>query len=211
MATSKNSIIRLSQYRNALVRMQTLGFVRVFSDNIAEAVGSTAAQVRKDFSIFAIVGRRRGGYIITELVEKLNTILGKDEVQEVILAGLGNLGQALVTYRGFEKEGLKIVACFDINPNKYRADGALPVMPLDNLKNFVKDRKVKIGIIAVPDIAAQQVADIMISAGIKGILNFAPIRLRHNEDCVINNIDVALELENVIYFVKASQAASNNR
>lgn len=203
MIANKNCIIRLSRYKNALHRLKALGFVKVFSDNLADAIGVLPSQVRKDFSVFGISGNKRGGYNIDELIEKLNSILGKDRIQKVIVVGSGNIGTALMNYKGFEKEGIKIVAGFDIDPDKYSEGVAVPVLPLEKLKEFVKAEAIRIGIIAVPEIAAQQVFDMMIGAGIKGILNFAPIRLRGPEELIINNMNVELELENVIYFVNA--------
>ncbi len=201
MTTNKNSIIRLSRYKNALGRLKVLSFVKVFSDNLADAVGVTPTQVRKDFSIFGISGNKRGGYNIDELIEKINTILGKNELQKVVLVGAGKLGSALIRYKGFEKEGIKIIACFDIDSSKFDEKGDVPVLPLESLQSFVRKNKIRIGIIAVPDMAAQAVTDSMLNAGIKGILNFAPIRLRGTEQCVINNVNLEVELENLIYFV----------
>jgi len=117
--------------------------------------------------------------------------------------------------RYLEKEEIKIVAVFDIDSTKFNyADNQMtkqkektPVLPLEDLPEFVRKNNIKIGIITVPDIAAQQVVDIMLSAGIKGVLNFAPIRLRGNDDCVINNVNLEVELENLIYFVNASTKA----
>ncbi|MFA5117599.1 MAG: redox-sensing transcriptional repressor Rex [Candidatus Omnitrophota bacterium] len=205
MITNKNCIIRLSRYKNALYRLRTLGFIKVFSDNLADAIGVMPSQVRKDFSIFGISGNKRGGYQVDELIEKLNGILGKNEVQRVVIAGAGNIGTALMKYKGFEKEGIKLMAVFDIDPLKFTRVTDVPVLPLEQLPDFVKKNKIKIGIIAVPDIAAQQTLDSMVSAGIKGILNFAPIRLRGPLDCVINNVNLELELENVIYFVNTRE------
>ena len=106
------------------------------------------------------------------------------------------------TYKGFEKEGIKIAACFDIDPAKCdKKEGDIPILQLEELKNFVKSHKIKIGIIAVPDVAAQQILDMMLSSGIKGVLNFAPIRLRTSGDCVVNNVNLILELETVIYCI----------
>jgi redox-sensing transcriptional repressor len=201
MKTNKNCIIRLSKYKNALNRLQVLGFVKVFSDNLADAIGVTASQVRKDFSIFGISGNKRGGYKIEELIEKINSILGKNELNKVIIVGAGKLGMALLKYKGFEKEGIKIVASFDIDSAKQMDDADVPVLPLEKLNDFVRKNNIRIGIIAVPDIAAQSVADGMFFAGIKGILNFAPIRLKSPEDKVVNNVNLEVELENLIYFV----------
>lgn len=203
MITAKNCVIRLSRYKSALNRLKTLGFVKVFSDNLADAVGATSSQVRKDFSIFGISGSKRGGYKIDELIEKISNILGKNEVQKVIIAGAGNIGTALMKYKGFEKEGMKIVAGFEMDASKVNREIDIPVLPIEELKGFVLDNSIKIGIMAVPDIAAPGVLDIMLEAGIKGILNFAPIRLKVPEDCVINNVNIESELENVIYYVNA--------
>ena len=207
MITNKNCILRLSRYKSALARLKYLGFVKVFSDNLADAVGVTAAQVRKDFSIFAISGNKKGGYQVDALIARLNEILGKDRTQNVIVVGAGHIGAALMQYRGFEQEGMKIVAGFDIDPARFAPDSLIPVYSLEELKNFVSKNDIRIGIIAVPDIAAQRVLDIMVSAGIKGVLNFAPIQLRVQGDCVINNINVGLELENLIYYVNAARKA----
>jgi redox-sensing transcriptional repressor len=184
--------------------LQALGFVKVFSDNLADAIGVTSSQVRKDFSIFGVGGNKRGGYQIDSLLDRLNTILGKERIEKVIVAGVGHIGQALLRYRGFEKEGIQIVAGFDIDPARFNKHADIPIFSIDELKDFVRKQDIKIGIIAVVDIAAQQVADLMFSAGIKGVLNFAPIRLKAPEECVINNMNVELELENVIYFVNAA-------
>ena len=180
-----------------------MGFVKVFSDNLADAVGVTPAQVRKDFSIFDITGSKRGGYQIDQLIEKLNHILGKDELQKVVIAGAGHIGTALMKYKGFQQEGIKIVAVFDIDPGKLDEKAELPVYPLEKLKSFVREHNIKVGIIAVPDTAAPQVLEMMITSGIKGVLNFAPIRLRPSQDIVINNVNLELELENVIYYMKS--------
>ena len=200
---SKNSIVRLSRYKNALGRFQKLGYVRLFSDILADAIGVTAAQVRKDFSLFGIKGNKRGGYNVDELIGKLNELLGKNKTQNVIIAGAGKIGTALLKYKGFENEGIRIAASFDIDPAKVNGTAEIPVHPLENLKSFARANDIKIGIIAVPDIAAQQVFEIMVSAGIKGVLNFAPIRLKDSPDVVVNNVNLELELENVIYFVNA--------
>lgn len=203
MVTNRNCIIRLSRYKNALCRLRAMGFVKVFSDNLADAIGVMPSQVRKDFSLFGISGNKRGGYRVDDLIEKLNSILGKNQIQKVIIVGAGNVGMALSKYKGFEKGGIKILACFDIDPAKYNRNNQMPVLPLEKMGEFIKSHKIKIGIIAVPDIAAQQVLDIMLLAGIKGVLNFAPIRLRAPLGFVINNVNLESELENVIYFINA--------
>jgi len=193
----------LSRYKNALKRLKALGFVKVFSGNLADAAGVTSSQVRKDFSLFGITGNRRGGYNVDELIHHIRDILGKNELQKVVIVGTGNIGNALSRYKGFESGGIKILATFDIDPAKYNPTAEVPVLPLEEFRPFIQEQDVKIGILAVPDVAAHHVSEIMISAGIKGILNFAPIQLRAADDVVINNINLEVELENLIYFVNA--------
>ncbi len=201
---NRSCVIRLSRYKNALNRLKALNFVRVFSDNLADAAGVTAAQVRKDFSLFGITGNRRGGYKVDELSDQLNKILGKDQLQEVVVIGMGNIGRALLHYGGLEKSGIKIVAGFDIDPAKFDREGQPPVLPLEDLVSVVTERQVALGVLAVPEYAAQQVSELMLSAGVRGILNFAPICLKAPEGCVVNNINLESELENLIYFVNAA-------
>jgi redox-sensing transcriptional repressor len=200
---NKKVVARLSSYRSALLRFHELGFVKVFSDTLAEAVGATSAQVRKDFSLFGISGNKKGGYQTDNLIEKLQALLGKDRIQLVIIAGIGNIGTALLKYKAFEGEGIRIIAGFDIDPSKLNKKAKVPILPLEAMTAFVHGHDIRIGIIAVPDVAAQAVCEAMIAAGIRGILNFAPLVLRANPDVVINNVNLQNELENVIYFVNA--------
>jgi redox-sensing transcriptional repressor len=207
MTAKRNVILRLSRYKSALQRLKSLGFVRIFSGYLADAVGVTAMQVRKDFSLFGISGNKRGGYQIDALITDLNRVLGKSETQLVVLAGAGQLGTALMRYRNFEREGIRIVAAFDTDPGKQHTVGVVPVFPLEQLRDFVRSEGIRIGVIAVPDIAAQHVFNLMTSAGIRGVLNFAPINLRSSDGAVVNNVSLELELENVIYFVNSTETA----
>jgi redox-sensing transcriptional repressor len=201
MLINNNNLERLLLYKNALNKLQSLGFNKVFSDNLADAVGVTSTQVRKDFSVLKLSGNKRGGYQINDLVEKLNIILGKKELNNVILDGAGNIGRALLNYRGFEKAGIKIIAGFDIDPAK-QSDKPL-VLPPEELEECIRKNKVEIAILAVPEGAAQQALDLLTGAGIRGVLNFSSLRLKVNDRTVINNVNLELELENVLYFVNA--------
>jgi redox-sensing transcriptional repressor len=203
MVMNRKCILRLSRYKNALRRLKSLSFVKVFSGNLADAAGVTSSQVRKDFSLFGITGNRRGGYRVDELVERIEHILGKKEIQKVVIVGMGNIGKALMRYRGFETGGIKVMAGFDIDPAKYNKMADTPILPLEDFREFVQANGVKVAILAVPDVAAHHVSEVMISAGIKGILNFAPIQLRGAENVVISSINLEVELENLIYFVNA--------
>lgn len=201
MTLNRKCIIRISRYKNALNRLKALGFVKVFSGNLADAAGVTSSQVRKDFSLFGITGNRRGGYKVDELIMNIRHILGKNEQQKVVIVGVGNIGKALLRYKGFEAGGIKVMAAFDIDPGKYSRTYEIPVLPLEDFRSFVQEHDIKIGILSVPEVAAHHVSEIMISAGIKGILNFAPIQLRSASDVVISNINLEVELENLIYFI----------
>lgn len=201
---NKNCIIRLSRYRNAMVRLKGLNFVRVFSENLADAARATAVQVRKDFSMFGITGNRRGGYLVDDLIEQLNKILGKDKIQKFIVMGVGNIGRALLRYPGFKKSGIEVVAGFDSDASKHNREAEVPVLPIEELKNFISTNGIKFGIIAVPDFAAQQALEMMTGAGIKGILNFAPICLKEPAGCMVSNLSLETELENIIYFTNAT-------
>jgi redox-sensing transcriptional repressor len=209
MISNKNCIIRLSRYKNALVRFKDLGFIKIFSEYLADAVGGTSAQVRKDFSLFGISGNKRGGYQIDALIAKLNSILGKNEIQKVILVGAGQLGSALIRYNNFEKEGIRIVAAFDIDPAKIKVKSPISILPIDEMTKYIQKNNIKIAILCVPDVAAQPTLDLLTRAGIKGVLNFAPIELKVSHDCIINNVNLAVELENLIYFVTVASKATD--
>lgn len=208
MTINRNCILRLSRYKKSVTRLRSMGFKKVFSDNLADAIGVTPSQVRKDFSLFGITGNKKGGYEIDELVEKLNNVLGKNDVEKVVLIGCGNIGTALLHYNGFVKEGINIVAAFDIDLAKQNPDATPPILPIDSLQQFIAAHTIRTAIIAVPDMAAQSIFDIVIRAGIKGILNFAPIHLRTPEEIVVTNVNLEMELEAVIYFVNAGNMIS---
>jgi redox-sensing transcriptional repressor len=201
--TNRNCIGRLSRYKNALYHFKELGFTKIFSAYLALAVGVTSTQIRKDFSIFKIFGNKRGGYLIDELISSLNNILSKNETHKVIMVGVGNLGRALIDYKGFAREGFKLIAAFDIDPAKQNATSEIPVLPLSSLSQFVKESGVQFGILSVPAVVAQQVFDKMVEAGIKGVLNFASCSLQTSDTSVfVNYVNLELELEQLVYFAK---------
>ena len=210
VTTNKKSILRLSRYKKALTRLRSLGFKKVFSDNLADAIGVTPSQVRKDFSVFELSGNKKGGYSIDDLLHKINKILSKEDVEKVIIAGYGNIGSALLKYRGFEKEYIQIVAAFDSDPTKICRDSEHPVLPIEEMRDFIIKEKIQTGIIAVPDMAAQAILDTMVDAGVKGALNFSPLYLRVPDDFIISYVNLEVELEGVIYFVNALNNEQKN-
>lgn len=203
--TIQNRINRLLSYKHLLNRFKSLGMVKIFSDNIADPLGVSASLVRKDFAIFDISGSQKGGYLIDSVLDKIDKILGSDEVQEVVIIGVGRIGEALMSYRGFHKDGIRIVAGFDTDVKKTRTKGDIPILPIEEFHQFIKTHKVKVAIMAVPDIAAQQTLEIIKSSNIRGILNFTPVKFKSTDDIVINNFNIENELVNLIYFVNKNQ------
>lgn len=198
---NKKAIIRLSRYKTALYRLKDLGISSIFSTNIAKEAGATPEQVRKDFSIFGVKGHKKAGYKVDSLLEQLKSILGKEKTQQVIVVGAGNIGTSIIKYKGFRRIGIRIAAGFDIDVTKMKTHGTIPVLPMSRMIDFVQKQGVKIGIITVPNTVAQQVFDQMVLAGIKGVLNLVPVTLRAPKHVVVNDVDIAVELENVIYYV----------
>ena len=121
---------RLSKYRSVLYKLKGLGFVKVFSDHLGDALGISPALVRKDFSQFNLTGHKRGGYRVDSLLEKLNRMLGKDRAQKIVIVGCGKIGTALINYQGFAREGIEIVAGFDVDPAVLNATAPVPILDL---------------------------------------------------------------------------------
>lgn len=207
---NEDILYRLIQYKKVAMKMKELGFLRVFSVNLADALNISPVKVRKDFSQFHIKGRNKGGYDVDYLINKIDEILGKEGVEKVIVVGVGNIGSALINYPGFENVGIKIVAGFDIDPDKIKEDREPPILHLNKMEDFIKQNGVKIGIIAVPEVAAQRVAELMVSYGIKGILNFSPAKLKV-KNCTVKDVHIETELENLVYFVKNQEKNLNNK
>ncbi|HDQ15028.1 MAG TPA: redox-sensing transcriptional repressor Rex [Sediminispirochaeta sp.] len=205
---NKDFILRLTKYKRLLYKLKALGFERVFSNNLGDAIGVTPALVRKDFSTLNLPGNKRGGYNIDTLVEKLDKILGRDRPQQVIVVGCGRIGTALMDYSGFNTDGIEIVAGFDLQPENVKAGSNVPIYPMEKLETFIKEHDILVGVIAVPDTEASKIMDRLIDAGIRGILNFAPVELKCTRtDCpnntTIHNVNIALELEHLFYQVNS--------
>ena len=199
----RKTIYRLSIYLRCLARLHENGIGTVSSEALSKAAGVKPTQLRKDLAYFGTFGTRGLGYDVTELFKKIADELGTSRLQPVILVGVGHLGLALVSYRGFEKEGFEILAAFDAEPRRKRdKEIKQPIYAMDELPEFVKKQNVKMAILTVPAIAAQEVANRLIEAGITGILNFSPIVLSVPEEVMVNNVNLAIELENLSYFTQ---------
>jgi redox-sensing transcriptional repressor len=197
----KNSLKRIFLYRACLARLKMMGVEKIFSYTLANETGVTSDQVRKDFSEFGIKGNKRGGYEINDLLEKMENIFHRNKDHNIVLIGMGNLGLALSKYSKFVQRNMNIVATFDIDPYKQKIRSDIPVYSMSRLKEIIERFKVKVAILAVPEISAQEVTDELIRVGIKGIVNFAPVLPKVPPEVVINNVNLSDELESVIYYV----------
>jgi len=198
----KDFMLRLMKYKRVLIQLRSLGLERVFSNNLGDAIGISAALVRKDLARIELQGNRRGGYSIDAMLERLNRLLGGTEAQEAVLVGCGNLGRALLNHEAFYKEGIKLVAGFDIAPPKTDM-GGIPIHPMEELERFIAERDVRVALLTVPAAAAAEVRDRLLRAGIRGILNFAPMELKCPGGCVIHNVNIGLEIENLFFLVNS--------
>ncbi|MFO8235826.1 MAG: redox-sensing transcriptional repressor Rex [Bacteroidales bacterium] len=197
--TSYNQTKRILQYRMGILRLKKMGLERVFSYTLGKETGVSAELVRKDFSQFGIKGNRRGGYDIDELLAAMEHIFGKERVQNVIIIGMGSVGSALSKYKGFSERKVNIVAGFDIDPSKRSKKYSIPVYSPDHLADVIEAFNVSVAILAVPEIAAQETANLLVEKGIKGILNFAPVLLKVPDDVLVNNVNLLVELERLMY------------
>ena len=199
----RKTIYRLSIYNRALQRLRDNGMDTVSSEALATAAGVKPTQLRKDLTYFGQWGTRGLGYNVEGLSKAITEVLGMAKLQPVILVGAGQLGSALLRYGGFAKEGFEVVAAFDQDIDRKRPGGIkVPILPMTQLVDFIRERSVKLAILTVPGRVAQEVANTLIAAGVQAILNFAPAVLHVPERVVVNNVDLAIELENLSYFVK---------
>ncbi len=197
---SEATVRRLSNYYRILLDLERDGVVTVSSDGLSEIYGTTSAQVRKDFSSFGSFGRRGLGYDVLSLKASIAQILGIDQPWKLALIGAGNLGHALFHYDEFRKQNFEIVAVFDNNPKKVGKDwNGVPVLDMSDLSSVVKERGVRIGVLAVPPDAGQEVADRLVASGVEGILNFSPVKISEPEQIFIRNVNLSIALESLSY------------
>ena len=199
MDSNQEVIRRLSKYRNVMRKMKELGLVKVFSDNLADAVGVSPSLVRKDFSMFNLTGNKRGGYRIDDLVAKLNVLLGKDKKQKIIIIGCGKLGQALMNHNGFSRVGIRVVAGFDSDAAVLDADAPIPILHIKKIRTFIDENQIKVAALTVPELAAQDMVQTLKKTCCKGVINFAPVQLKSSDDFLVHNMNIEQEIENLFY------------
>ncbi|MBA7562656.1 Redox-sensing transcriptional repressor Rex [subsurface metagenome] len=200
------TINRLSIYHRCLEKIletQNGEDLKIISSfKIEEMTGINSAQIRKDLAYFGEFGKRGLGYPLIDLSRELKKILGLDKKWSVIIAGAGNLGKALVKYKGFQKRGFIIKGIFDNNPSKIgKKLGHIFIYDIKEIEKIIQAENINIGILVVPADSAQEVADKMVAGGIKAILNFAPVHIFLPPEIKIHNVDLSIEFEGLTYYL----------
>jgi len=203
MNASRKIILRLCRYRNILYRFRQYGTLSIFSEELAEALSLTAAQVRKDFSVFKIQGRKKAGYRVEGLIETFNHILEKTKIQKTILVGLNPLGIGLALDSLLSDNNIIVVAAFGETAELSRAHAMLPNLQIystDKLISFVRQEKIRHAILTVTTPLAQRALDQLMLAGVRSVLSLSPTELRVPKNCIYNTVNLVSEFDNLIYF-----------
>lgn len=194
---------RLPQYLRSLQRMENENRLITSSQELAERLGISAAQIRKDLSLFGEFGKQGTGYNIRFLIEKLRSILKVDRIWDSVVVGAGDIGSALARYQGFTNRGFRIVMVFDKDPAKIGTQiGNFIVQDSKYLSETVQQAGIKIGMIAVPSAEAQSVADQLIRGGVRAILNYAPISINVPPHVRVQYIDPVIHLQRMTYYLE---------
>ena len=200
-----NAIIRrLPRYRRYLGYLQTKGIKKISSNELSEMIGYTASQIRQDLNTFGEFGQQGYGYEVDRLYREINKILGPDREYKTVVVGCGNLGQAITNYTYYYKIGFNIIGLFDVNPKIVgNVINDVEVMDSADLEDYVRREKIDIGIICVNRENAQKVADALVSGGVKGIWNFAPIDLRIPENVALESMHLSDSLHALSFMIKS--------
>ena len=200
---------RLSVYLRCLNELDAAGVQTISSQALAEQFHLNAAQIRKDLAYFGEFGVRGVGYYIKELRRHLRQILGLDRHLRVVIMGAGNLGLALADYPGFRQEGFEITALFDAANEKigHESRGGVPILDIKDLKRIARRDRLDIAVIAVPAPHAQPVVDLVVTAGIKAILNFSPGALKVPEEVKLKSVDLTVSLESLSFYLAQEQSS----
>ena len=208
----EKTVTRLSIYLRCLEELESDGVVSMSSKELAERFALNSAQVRKDLAYFGQFGVRGLGYYIGALRHNLERILGLKQGWEVALVGLGNLGSALIAYKGFQEKGFKISAVFDQDPAKIgrRVEG-IQVMGTSRIVPVIRKRRIRIGILAVPAAGAQAVLNLLVEAGITAVLNFVPAQLAVPKLVKLQNVDLSVLLKTLSYHTARTERSASHK
>jgi redox-sensing transcriptional repressor len=203
---------RLPLYYRYLIILNDEGKEKVSSTELSEAVQVDSASIRRDFSYFGALGKRGYGYDVKNLLTFFKKILNQDTLTNVALVGVGNLGHALLNYNFKRSNNIRISCAFDINKDiTGKILSGVPVYDMSELKKQLSDQQISIAILTVPSTAAQKTTDDMVEAGIKGIMNFTPIRLSAPSNIRVQNVDLATELQTLIYFLNSDKSDKTDK
>lgn len=198
----KATVKRLPLYYRYLRILNNAGKHKVSSTELSEAIQVDSATIRRDFSYFGELGKRGYGYDVEDLMHFFGKILNDDQLTNVALVGVGNLGSALLKFKFHQSNSIRVSCAFDVKEDIVgRIVDGIPVYPLDNMVEQIKLQQIEIAILTLPAQQAQQVVDQLADAGIKGILNFTAARLTAPEDVIIQSVDLTNELQTLIYFL----------
>ncbi|HJS26329.1 MAG TPA: redox-sensing transcriptional repressor Rex [Actinomycetota bacterium] len=211
-AIPEATVGRLPIYLRALVELAEAGSPTVSSEALAIATGVNSAKVRKDLSHLGSYGTRGVGYDVAYLLHQIRRELGLTQHWPIVIAGIGNLGHALANYRGFAERGFRPAALVDNDPAKVGEQvGELRIRAMDDLGAIAREHDALIGVICTPAAAAQSVADAMVAAGVRSILNFAPVALAVPEGVSVRKVDLAVELQILTYYEQRKAALAEVR
>ena len=193
---------RLSFYLRCLRRLQEEEVTRISSKDLADRFHLSATQIRKDLAQFGEFGIRGVGYEVDPLVQRLSELLGLDRLHRLVIVGMGNLGSALAQYLGFNSGAFRVVAGVDRDPERVgRRVGDVVVEPASELPRIVREKEVEIGALCVPAPSAQERYDALVAAGIRGVINFSPTRIRPVPEVPLKDVDLRIHLEELAYFL----------
>lgn len=202
-------VSRLPVYLRALQRLSEAGVTTTSSQELGEKVGISAAQIRKDLSQFGEFGKQGTGYYIPYLIERLSKILKIEQVWDVAVVGMGEIGHAVVRYQGFGNRGFRVAMCFDNDPKKVGqqacadvANCSFIIRDTKNMVHDIREANIKLAMLCTPASVAQDVTDKLIEAGIRGILNYAPLRLIVPAEVKVQHIDPAIYLQRMTYYIE---------
>lgn len=202
-------IERLPLYLNVLIQLRQEGQATVSSARLGELTSVNPAQIRRDLTHFGSFGKRGVGYDVATLVERIQRILGSDHVHRLALVGAGNLGSAIASYDGLRQHGFLVTAVFDNDPAKIGTRlGDIVVRSIGELKRVVREQGIKIGVVAVPPSAAQEVTDLLADAGVRIILNYTPVIVRVPEGVTLHNTDPVHELLHTLYYLSRREGVA---
>jgi redox-sensing transcriptional repressor len=214
MKVSTKAAARLSRYREVLHRMKTYGSRWVYSCDLAAAMGSTAAQVRKDFSMLKFAGKKKQGYEVDALRTNLDNALMKDKRHSVIVAGVNPMALCMLTMQPLAENNFNVLALFDVDPDpalRAQLPESIQILPLTSLVDFVTANKVTMGIIAAMDGTAQRLLDLMALAGIRAMVSMAPHDIKAPRNCVVNTVNLVRELENAAFLASIGHVRKARR